>query len=130
MKERISLPLMVFSQFVQTASSTYIPLTRSQSHGASFAVSYFVDQVRRVEEIENRPCLNGLITWSLQIYKTDPMSSRDKRSGIETDDRPALLEKKRVNLRIRASKNMGRAHTSKVRSQFSEVWGPIPEGLP
>lgn len=83
-----------------------------------------------MKEIENHLYLNGLITWSLQINKTDPMSPRAKRSGIETDDRPALLEKERANLRIRASKNMGRAHTSKVRSHDSKVWGPIPEGLP
>lgn len=130
MKKRIFLPLLVIPKFVQTASSIYIPLTRDQSHGTSFTGSYFFDQVRRVKEIEISLCLNRLITLSLQTYKTDPMSTRDKRSGTETEDRPALLEKKRVNLRIQASKNMGRAHTSKVRSHASEVWGPIPEGLP
>lgn len=83
-----------------------------------------------MKEIENSLCLNGLIIWSLQTYKTDPMSTRDKRSGTETEGRPALLEKERVNLRIQASKNMGRVHTSNVRSHASEVWGPIPEGLP
>lgn len=83
-----------------------------------------------MKDIEYSLCFNGLIAWSLQNYKTDPMSTRDKRSETETEDRPVLLEKERVNLRIRASKNMGRAHTSKVRSHASEVWGPISEGLP